>query len=110
MKRRLKGPCPTDLGDECDHGDQMFYLDRLYEELEHPDESRRSGARAALCWLSRLVHLRATAADVESLCEPTEEPSVEQEVRRIERAIAAREEAREIALAAGECDLLELLN
>jgi len=61
----------------------------------------------------------ATAAEVESLCEagepsepsePTGEPSVEQQVRRIERAIAAREEAREIALAAGESDLLELLN
>jgi hypothetical protein len=36
-------------------------LERLVEELEHPNKFRRAGARAALGWLSRIVDLRVKA-------------------------------------------------
>jgi hypothetical protein len=40
-----------------DNDAEGFFLERLCEELEHPDEGRRAGAHAAVCWLGRLLSL-----------------------------------------------------
>lgn len=59
-------------------------LERLVEELEHPNKFRRAGARAALGWLSRIVDLRVRA---------DREPRVTAAPTRLEDAICTLEQA-----------------
>jgi hypothetical protein len=59
-------------------------LERLVEELEHPNKFRRAGARAALGWLSRIVDLRVKAE---------REPRVAAAPASLEQAICTLEQA-----------------
>ena len=61
-----------------------YYLERLCDELGHPNEVRRAGARAAISWLSLLVSRRR--ADCEH---------------------AARDSGGTLAARRGELDLIE---
>ena len=67
-------------------------LERLVEELEHPNKFRRAGARAALGWLSRIVDLRVRADREPRVA--TTPTSFEQAICTLEQAIFQRESKR----------------
>lgn len=66
-------------------------LERLVEELEHPNKFRRAGARAALGWLSRIVDLRVRAdRDPRVTAAPASRVLVEQAICTLEQALFER--------------------
>jgi hypothetical protein len=110
-KKRQKGPAATGSPER-----ESFYLERLCEELEHDDPSRRNGARAALVWLGQLVHHYAQTGTTRlesNELSPVESPdslSVERRVGAIERSIFEREQERQIARDHEEPDFEIILN
>jgi hypothetical protein len=67
MKRTRPSTSPIDRESasvDHEHDDDLFELqclERLAEELDHPNNLRRQGARAAIGWLIRIVDLRSSA-------------------------------------------------
>ena len=93
-----------------DYRSGVACLERLCEELVHPDEARRSGARAAVSWLNRFAMLDSPDRLEPAMLHPDVDSSVAHAVEELERSILEREQARRLLQASGDTDLEIVLN